>query len=315
MLTDEQRARIAAHAKDNPMPGTTARPLVAGQPLHVDGDYAAYYCSGNDDTSVGEARQKFLDKIRDAKHVSGSDRIIVHLSDRACDKGLRFLIAESRPYQGQRNTGRKPNNWEYLREFMETYSGDAFVVQNWKDREADDGMAYLAEQSYNIGRPGAVLTADKDMRMFAGLHIVWKTHQMVEIVPGTYERVFADKVYGHKWFWLQMLTGDQADNIPGLPRVGEVAAHKLLDGTENNQQAFERVIEMYKAKMGDAYPDYFVEQAALLWMRTGKTAPVHDFFLNLPFVEWTTDVARATKRLTQRVDEAQAALTAKAFSA
>lgn len=307
-LTPDQLARVAGHAKNAPMPGTTARPLVEDQPLHVDGDYMAYYCAGNDDTSAGEARTNALNKMLRAAEASGSGRIIVHLSDRNCDKGLRFFIAEARPYQGQRNTGRKPKNWEILREWLEGYDGNRFTVKNWRDREADDGMAYCAEQSYLIDRPGAVLTADKDMRMFAGLHMDWKTHQMVEIPPGTYDRVAFDKQFGHKWFWMQMIQGDTADNIPGVPRSGEKAAQDLLRGTASNAEAFERVLQLYKDKLGDHYPHYFVEQAGLLWMRTDIRADVLDFLRMHNAPEWGTDIIRAARLMKDRVEAQRDAL-------
>lgn len=299
-LSDEAKAKIAEHAKNAPMPGTTARPLVEGQPLHVDGDYLAYYCAGNDDTSVGEARNNALSRLARGAEVSGSSRIIVHLSARDCDKGKRHAVAKSKPYQGQRDSGRKPKNWDSLREWMEDYDGDRFTVKVWRDREADDGMAYVSEASYRINRPGAVMTADKDMRMFAGLHIVWKTYEMVEIPQGTYEKWHGGKCYGHKWFWLQMIQGDTADNIPGLPRCGEVAALKTLEGTTCNQQAMEKVLDLYRSKMGDDYSDYFVEQAVLLWMRTDIGAKLCDF-LTIPGVEWPADVRRAANRLMERV--------------
>ena len=317
-LTKEQIEKLQGHARDNPMPGTTSRPTVAGQPLHVDGDYLAYYCAGSDDTSQGTARENVLDRLSRAAQVSGSDRIIVHLSDPRCTKGYRFLVADSgipysKGYQAQRG-GTKPKNWDYLRGYLETYEGGAFEVRNWIDREADDAMAYLSEAAYTIKRPGAVYTADKDMRMFAGLHIVWKTFQMVEILPGTYDKVFADKQYGHKFFWMQMVMGDPADNIPGLPRCGEVAAANILEGTTGNEQAMERVLELYRTKVGEHYADFFVEQAILLWMRTDKSAELLDF-LTMPAtpertrqVIWPADVLRASKRVFNRVREEADAL-------
>lgn len=308
-MTTAMMERLKAHAMNAPMPGTTARPPVEGMPLHIDGDYLAYYCAGNDETKPHEAREAVLHRIQRGKEVSGATRVIIHLSDRACDKGLRYFVAQSKPYQGQRNNSRKPQNWDYLREWMETYDGDAFEVKNWIDREADDGMAYVSEAAYKIGRPGAVMTADKDMRMFAGLHLVWKTYEMVEVLPGTFDLFKCGKQYGHKWFWMQMLQGDTADNIMGLPRVGEVAAQKTLAKATNNQQAFEAVIELYKAKMGDAYADHFVEQAALLWMRTDKNAYVRNFTAALD-VAWTTDVQRAAVRMERRVMEERDALHA-----
>ncbi|WWO60349.1 exonuclease [Stenotrophomonas phage SB2] len=300
-MTPAMMERIKAHAKDHAMPGTIARQSVEGMPLHIDGDYAAYYCAGNDETSEATARQNLRDRIQRGLEVTGATRAIIHLSDPMTTKGMRYFIAQSKPYQAQRSGSGKPKNWAYLREYMSLYEGDLFTMKNWTDREADDGMAYVAEQSYIVGRPGAVMTADKDMRMFAGLHLVWKTFELVEVLPGTYDLFRCGKQYGHKWFWMQMIQGDTADNILGLPGCGEVAAQKILAGTTDNQQAYERVINTYRKKMGDKYADHFAEQAALLWMRTDKGAAI-DNFLTIPNVGWEADIARAAKRLVDRVN-------------
>ncbi|UNY50190.1 5'-3' exonuclease [Stenotrophomonas phage vB_SmeS_BUCT700] len=304
MLSAEQKAKLAAHAKDNAMPGFTARPFVPGMVLLVDGDYLAYYCAGNDDTEPHMAWSNLIDRLDRAKLMSGADIVVIHLSTYDCDKGLRFLVSDSptsKPYQGQRNTGRKPKNWAYLRERMDTYEGVHFQVVQWKDREADDGMAMAAEFAVRRGDPVAILTADKDMRMFAGTHMVWKTFQMVDVPLNAYDVFAHGKQYGHKWFWMQMLMGDTADNIVGLPRVGEVAAEKALAGTTNNWQAFCTVLDMYKSKMKDAYTDHFVEQATLLWMRTGASATLLDWMPALG-LDWGTDVRRAAERMVQRVN-------------
>lgn len=306
MLSDEQKEKLAQHAKDNAMPGTTARPRVEGQPLHIDGDYMAYYCAGNDDTTPGEARARALERIERGMQVTGSTRCIVHLSTDDCDKALRYIVTAvsptSKPYQGQRSSGRKPQNWRHLRDWMEDYSGERFVVKNWRDREADDGMAYVAESSYKIGRPGAVMTADKDMRMFAGLHVVWKTFELVEVLPGTYDLVRGGLQYGHKWFWQQMVQGDGADNIVGIPKCGEIAALQVTEGTSCNQEAYERVIDLYRSKMKDDYADHFVAQAMLLWMRTDANADLLDF-MKMPGITWERDIIRASSEMVRKIKE------------
>ncbi|WEL95563.1 exonuclease [Xanthomonas phage vB_XooS_NR08] len=302
MLTDKQRAWIEAQARRNPMPLTQDRPIVAGMPLHVDGDYLAYYCSGNDDTSPSEAKRASVDMIKRGMQAAGADRAIVHLSASNCTKGHRFVIASgsqtSKPYQGQRKSGQKPANWEHLREWLEGYEGPLFKVKIWTDREADDGIAYCTEAAYTLGRPGAVMSADKDFRMFAGVHVVWRTLQVVEIQPGTYDQMFAGKQYGHKFFWLQMIMGDPADNIVGLPGCGEVAAEKTLDGTSSNQDAMTAVVALYKKRMTELWAQHFVEQASLLWMRTDSVASPTDF---LKIADYPAEVREAAAQMVERL--------------
>lgn len=270
----ELNALMAAAAERSPMPFTEVRQPNRHIVAHIDGDYAAYFCSGGDDMEPGTARSVVIDRVRHVKHITGAERVVMHLTAHDSTKGDRFLVAESQPYQGQRNTGRKPRNWQFLREFMETYDGEHFEPKLWTTREADDGIAHVCHavaQQKNILH--VVHTADKDMRMFAGTHCAWKDYQLTDVPLGTYDLIGKDgKQYGHKWFWMQMLMGDAADHIPGLPKVGEVGAAKLLAGTRSNAEALGVVTGKYRELLGDRYLRYFAEQAVLLWMRTDRDA-------------------------------------------
>jgi len=60
--------------------------------------------------------------------------------------------------------------------------------------------------------------------------------------------------------------GDTADNIPGLPKVGDARAVKLLQDLHTEEEMFAAVQALYIEKMGDNARDYFREQSQLLWM-------------------------------------------------
>lgn len=287
-----------------PMPFTTAPPPDPRLVAHMDGDYAAYYCAGNDDCSAGEARRNVIQRVERLKFVTGATKVYMHLTDGASHKGHRFLVAQRQPYQGQRNAGRKPHNWHHLREWMESYTGDLFIPRLWADREADDGMAYACDAVAATGKHGLHVchTADKDMRMFAGKHVIWKTFQVHEVPYGTYESVGPDgEVYGHKWFWMQCLMGDTADHIPGINRLGKAGAVGLLAGTSSNSEAAPLVFGRYREAFGDAWADAFVEQAALLWMRVDRHASIGNF---LSLGVFGPAVSEAVGRLQRRVEEA-----------
>ena len=250
-----------------------------------------YYAAGNDETDPGRARQNALEKIEAFKVLSGSERVVVHLTAPESNKGFRYVAATVKPYQGHRAGGRKPKNWRGLRDWLSTYTGDAFKVKVWTDREADDGMAYHATV---LGPELAVVaTADKDMRMFAGWHIDWHTYDRTFVPAGEFAKVGTNgKLYGHRWFWQQMLQGDTADNIPGLPKyvkpngkagaLGEKTAEKLLAETGCNSSAFRVVRELYQNWYEAEWAGAFAEQAVLLWMRTDKQAKCGDFMQVVP---------------------------------
>lgn len=307
-------AYAAKAAAANPMPLVNVPSPTEGLVAHVDGDFCAYNCAGSDDTDPGQARRNLLSKLDSIKFASGATAVVVHLTDRASTKGERYLAATVKPYQGQRNSGRKPKNWEVLREYMETYDGDKFRVKNWMTREADDGIAYVTHHAAQAGKLSVICTADKDMRMLPGRHVIWKTKQLVEVPFGTYDLTGPDdETYGHKWFWLQMLMGDTADFIPGLPKyitpagkeaqVGKVTAYKLLAGTENNAEAYAVVSGLYRGYYDDDWADRFVEQATLLWLRTDRFAGMLDFMTIIPFAK---SIEGACERLCDRVATARA---------
>lgn len=311
-MTPEKLAALQGRAAEAAPQVRQTVPMVPGLVMHLDGDMVCYSCAGNDDTTAGEARMNALALIEKMRARSGAENVVVHMTAPGCHKGERYLIATVKPYQGQRSGSRRPKNHGYLQDWLMQYTGDAFKVKNWKSREADDGIAVCAYHASRQEKPGYIViaTADKDMRMLPGLHIDWKTHKLVRVMPGDFE-VYGDaegdkpaKLYGSKWFWMQMLMGDAADNIPGLPKycttdskgkdclkpMGEKTAEKFLERVNCNAAAFAEVYGLYQEyyeyeatgsqpscgpyKLAD---DMFCEQAALLWMRTDNAAAINNF--------------------------------------
>lgn len=321
-MTDkpEWMTRVADQAgAEAPVPGVVAPPINPKLTLHVDGDYLAYYCSGNDETDAARARQNVLDKLESGRVMSGSGKVVVHLTMSGSHKGHRYQAATVKPYQAQRSSSRRPKNWEFLREYLETYDGDAFTIKLWRDREADDGIAFAAENALALyGTPLVVIyTRDKDMRMLPGLHLDWMTYQLTEVPPGAYaiHRSPDGLLYGLKWFWQQMLQGDTADNIPGLPKLdgklcGEVRARSALAGTESVLDAFDVVSQGYIQHYGEEWADRLVEQAALLWLRRDREASVTNYLGFLPGLGHpnVAEVAQASIRLNERIKESNATL-------
>jgi DNA polymerase-1 len=270
---------IAAAASAAPQ---GAVPVVPGRILLVDGDGLAYYCAGNDDTDAGEARRRLINKVETAAKAVGAERTIVLLTASGSHKGHRYAVARVKPYQGQRTNSRRPKNWEALRNYMT--GPTPFEVDATMVAEADDLFGWYA---YNWPDDVVIYTQDKDMRMLPGLHLDWVSHRLhkvgytlttcrehyrsLNVVP--HDSEFNDLQYGPRWFWLQMLHGDGADNIPGLPRYvvdgkakpfGEVTAGKLL---ANENLPHLRVAELYRSYYGERWLVEMMEQAVLLWMR------------------------------------------------
>lgn len=314
-------AAAEAAPVERPMP-----PMEEGLVVHVDGDMLCYECAGNDEVTQGEARQRTINKIESLRSRSGAESVVVHMTNPGCHKGERYLIATVKPYQATRSSGRRPKNHQYLQDWLLTYSGTAFKVKAWASREADDGIAACAYYAVSKGTKIAIATADKDMRMLPGRHVDWRTGELIEVPAGAYDVVGKEngKQYGTKWFWLQMLQGDAADNIPGLEKYidengkeklcGEKTAEKLLSRCKSNAAAFAEVYGLYQdyyvrdaSDEGDYGPadDRFCEQAALLWMRTDAKAAEDNFMRHVGpgcISEGFPDELRAAAgRMVQRV--------------
>lgn len=302
---------VAKAADAAPMPTYEPVPVIPGRVLLVDGDYLAYFSAGNDDTEPGRARNNVLDRINLMRDLSGSEKVVVHMTASESTKGDRFIISTVKPYQGQRG-GRKPKNWRFLRDFLETYTGTAFTTKMWGQREADDGIAY---HSKILGPDLAVIaTADKDMRMLDGWHIDWKTLQLTH-VNQQFEVIGANGLtYGHKWFWLQLLQGDSADNIPGLPKyvvngteklIGPATAEKMLAEVTDDEGAAHICEALYASYYTSQYAARVAEQAALLWLRRDSEADVADCAMYMPF---SNGVKLAFEELRQRIHDAKEAV-------
>ena len=274
-------------------------PKVEGRVLFVDADMLCYQCGGNDDTDVATSRRILKNKIDLFMEASGAERLVLGLTGDGSTKGDRAVIAYTKPYQGQRK-GQRPKNWQYLRDYIG--QGLAGPVKTVFDREADD-LAGFMSQVY--GGNSVLCSRDKDFRMLPGLHLNWDTYELVEVKPDVFGVEHGGKLYGHKWFWTQMLWGDAADNIPGLPKhpdfprgVGEVAAGKLLAFADSDDSAAQAVAQAYKAHWGDEWADRYVEQASLLWIRRTNQAPIAEWAAYLPV---GPQLKAAIERMHQRV--------------
>ena len=327
-------ASATAEAAENNPQKIDAPATIHGLEVHIDGDYLAYYASGNDDTPAGQARINALELIEAFRSQTGADTVVVHSTATGSQKGERYLIATVKPYQGQRAGSGKPKNHDFLQDWLQTYEGHLFRAKVWESREADDGIAACA--AYAVGKPPgyiAIATADKDMRMLPGLHITWRPGTegrriLTRVHPGDYDVVGEDgKQYGLKWFFIQMLMGDTADNIPGLPgvaskngsfkTVGEKGAFSLLQDCTNATEAAEATAFLYRDYYGDSWADHYAEQAGLLWMRCGLNADIDDFVTHAGHsrVTYPPDIYDAAKRLTERVTLARATLNAQSNQA
>lgn len=257
----------------SPLPPSGLPDMVQGRTCHIDGDMLAYFCAGGAEMPKDASRRALINRVRNLRELSGSSDAVIHITARGSNKGYRNWLASKGPkaYQANRAGASKPKNWEFLRLLMEENGGIKTGVPCKKisNAEADDAMARACYGTGNV-----LATRDKDLRMVTGCwHITWMNFEMIEVPKDAFEVLDSEGlIYGHKWFWMQMLMGDTVDNVAGLPKlcgknVGEKAAAKYLAGCTNDAEAFSRVAALYAGEYGERWAREFCIQAGLLWMR------------------------------------------------
>ena len=266
------------------------RPVIPGRTLQLDGDFVAYFVSAANDVSLEDMYKNAETIIERLKQAAGAEYVNVHLTPKGSTKGGRADIALLKEYQANRKGKPKPVHLDAVREHI-AQSGRGIM---WHDAEADDGMSMYQNACIDAGQTGlsVICSKDKDLRIVQGLHLDWDTLDLFEVdFFGSLELVKKKTTKllgtGFKFFCAQMLMGDPADNISGIPglvvngevkKCGPVSAFNLLNSAKTPQQALHRVVTAYqqygRAQGFQTYKgtnitseDAFLSEAKLLWMR------------------------------------------------
>ena len=131
------------------------------------------------------------------------------------------------------------------------------LITKWRakvsiDCETDDELGILATENEN---KCVICSIDKDLRQIPGLHYNW-------VIKGFGTETYVTGMYN---FFYQMLKGDTADNVKGLPRIGDVRAKRLLAQFDNPQDWEEMTQTLYKEHNLDYELNYY-----LLWIARSR---------------------------------------------
>lgn len=285
--------------------------VVPGKVLQLDGDCLCYECAGYDDDAFTTCCTNFKVALATRMQMAGCDHCNIHLTDG--NKGGRYETAQVKEYQANRKGKPKPVNLAPLKRWLaETYITGKVITYRWTEQEADDGMAQFQYAAIQAGERhlSCIMSMDKDLCICSGLHVDWHSYHItdvdgfgwIELVTMSSKKV---KGFGTAFFWAQLLMGDTADNIPGLPKIGmpmldEVApikkprdatatkpcgavmAYNILKDCTTDYECLKLIVEAYKSYYGEGVFEYktwrgntikttsnnmVLEQAKLLWMR------------------------------------------------
>ena len=111
-----------------------------------------------------------------------------------------------------------------VRQVCEAYQVPVLEMPGY---EADDVIGSLAAQAVSRGYDAVIVTADKDMLQLVGPHVrVYHTGKERFLDESGVKEFFG--VGPSQVVDVLALMGDSSDNIPGVPRVGEVTARKWI---------------------------------------------------------------------------------------
>lgn len=160
---------------------------------------------------------------------------------------FRKEIAKTAPYKGNRKQPR-PKHYDLLREYLNTAWGCEIV----EGQEADDAIGITAYSYGDDDEAYVIMSIDKDLDMIRGWHYNFTKD----------DKYFVQEDDTLRTFYMQVLTGDRVDNIPGLKGIGPKKAEKILQDTTTEKEMYEAVLKAY-----DNNEEYLWEQAQLLWIR------------------------------------------------
>lgn len=277
------------------------RGTVTGRVLQDDTDFICYQCALVD-KPLRDAISAVMSNLENAMRLAGAETVNMHLTMGM--KGGRAEMATVQPYQVKRNATKNPElayRVSELRNHLANGKSSKFIPIVNITQEADDSLRQMqCAQIEEHGLESSVMrSGDKDLWFAEGLHMddmgrfytvegygVTEYREVGNVKPKLIGR-------GTSWFWHQLVMGDGADAIPGLPKLsgrlmnvyvptknynpkrkagacGEAKAYAMLKGVTSDKQAAGRVMEAYTEFYGNEAKEMLVEQAFLLWIRKTK---------------------------------------------
>ena len=205
-------------------------PIIPNSVLQLDGDISSFYLAWTDET-LSQNTEALKRHIEVKRLMAGCETVNVHTTRGA--KAGREDAAMVQEYQANRQKMtpeqiEKKQRVEEIRAWLETYSNAHTVPMPQWEIEADDSMSIEQDKMLKAGRVSKIMTKDKDLDMIMGTHIHYDTYDEWTITEhNSYGKIWMDrsgsqtklKGQGTSFFWAQMLMGDSADNIPGLPKL------------------------------------------------------------------------------------------------
>lgn len=192
----------------------------------IDGDIVSYSCAIYNENWGWEACKQDIDQLmkRILESVGASDYQVFITGD----NNFRYTIDPL--YKANRKGKADP-----------IYRGDAneYLVVGYNATvtdgfEADDAIGIAASALPVDER--VVCSIDKDLKQIEGHHFNWRKNEHSTVT----------RLEGTQLLYRQLLTGDTADNVPGVGGIGPVKSARIIDSLEEELDMFIAVRSLYK---------------------------------------------------------------------
>jgi len=161
------------------------------------------------------------------------DNMQVWLTVPDLTQNFRYQVTDQ--YKANRKNFEKPFHYQTVRDRL-LDAWDAQVSRaGW---EADDELSAAGWAAWHHGGELPVICSiDKDLDTVPGKHYRWPTHNK----EGDF--YYLTEEGARRVYWISVLTGDTADNIKGLHRIGPKRADSLLKDCNTDKEYYDTCLK------------------------------------------------------------------------
>lgn len=131
---------------------------------------------------------------------------------------FRYDVATVTPYKGARNKTEKPAWFHFWEPVLKSHMKNKWGFQECENIEADDAAIIAYNKFKDEFDTVTIASPDKDLKQQPGRHYDYKKIIKLDVNENAADMLLAS----------QLLEGDSADSIPGLPGVGKGAITKIF---------------------------------------------------------------------------------------
>ena len=185
----------------------------------IDADNLAFACAASaEDSDVGIAYARANDMVENILHHSGASSYELWLSG---GKNFRYEVYPE--YKANRLDAVRPRHEKAVKDFLTEH-----WQANWTDGIEADDMLGIQQTEDTI-----LCHLDKDINQIAGWHYNWELSRLGKIIRER-KKYYVTPEEADRYFFYQLLIGDNTDNIKGVVGIGPKKAESILSSTDRS---------------------------------------------------------------------------------